>query len=80
MTRTEALERITSLAAQLDDEQLETLAAYTAYLAGPTVYSQLSDAQKAEIDDARAQIRRGDGIPGDQVFARLNAKLKNARV
>lgn len=70
MTRAEAIAQIAANAEKLDDEQLEGLAALTEALLGPSVYSTLSPADKAALD----RLDRGEGIPGEDVFARHTAQ------
>lgn len=79
MIRTKALAQIASTAAQLDDAQLEALAEYTAYLAGPTVYATLPEADKVKIEQALDALDRGEAIPAEQVFAELEAHIRTAR-
>ena len=45
----------------------------------PTVYSTLSEAEKAEIDAALDKLDRGEGIPGERVFAELRARIAAAK-
>lgn len=78
MTRSEAIAQIAAAAEKLNDEQLEGLAAFTATLVGPSAYSTLSPAEKAEIDAALDRLDRGEGIPGEDVFARLEARVAAA--
>lgn len=78
MTRTEIIAKITSTVAQLPDEQLEALAEYTAYLAGPTVYSTLPKSEKDAIDAALDSLDAGKGVPWDVVSVALDQKLKAA--
>ncbi len=80
MTRTEAIEKITSNVSQLDDEQLAALADYTAWLAAPSVYSTLPPAEKAALDAALDDLDRGAGVPWSTVKDELDAMLKAAGV
>ena len=79
MTRSEAIAQIAAAAAKLNHEQLEGLAAFTATLVGPSVYSTLSLAEKAELDAALDRLDRGEGVPGEEVFARLDARIAAAK-
>jgi hypothetical protein len=79
MTRSEAIARIAANAEQLNDEQLEGLAAFTAALVGPSVYSALSDTEKAALEAALDRLDRGEGIPGEEVFARIDARIAAAK-
>ena len=79
MTRFEAIAQIAAAAEKLNDEQLEGLAAFTAALVGPSVYSTLSEAEKAEIDAALDRLDNGEGIPGEEAFARLDARIMAAK-
>jgi len=79
MTRNEAIAQITSNAAQLGDDQLEALAEYTAYLAGPSVYSTLPQVEKDKIEEALDRLDAGEGIPGEKVFSELEARIASAK-
>jgi hypothetical protein len=79
MTRSEAIARIAANAEQLNDEQLEGLAALTSALVGPSVYSALPEAEKAALDAALDRLDRGEGIPGEEVFARIDARIAAAK-
>jgi hypothetical protein len=79
MTRSEAIAQIAANAQQLNDEQLEGLAAFTAALVGPNVYSTLSAAEKAALDAALDRLDRGEGMPGEEVFARIDARIAAAK-
>ena len=75
MTRSQAIAQIAANAEKLSDEQLDGLAAFTAALVRPSVYSTLSPAEKAAIDAALDRLDRGDGIAGEEVFSRLDARI-----
>ena len=79
MTRSEAIAQIAANAERLNDEQLEGLAAFTSALVLPSVYSTLSPGEKAVIDAALDRLDRGEGIPGEEVFARLDARIAAAK-
>jgi RNA polymerase-interacting CarD/CdnL/TRCF family regulator len=79
MSRTETLARIAANAEKLNDEQLEGLAAFTTSLVQPSVYSTLSATEKAALDAALDRLDRGEGIPGEEVFARLDARIAAAK-
>jgi hypothetical protein len=75
MTRSEAIAQIAANAEKLNDEQLEGLAAFTSTLVLPSVYSTLSPPEKAAIDAALDRLDRDEGIPGEEVFARFDARI-----
>jgi predicted transcriptional regulator len=79
MTRSEAIAQIAADAEKLNDEQLEGLAALTAALVRPSVYSTLSETEKAALDSALDRLDRGEGLPGEEVFARLDARIAAAK-
>ena len=78
MTRTQAIDLIKAKLNQLPDERVATLAELASAWTEPTVYSTLSDAEKAEIDAALDELDRGEGVPWDRVKADLDAKIKAA--
>lgn len=75
MTRTQAIDLLKAKLDQLPDERIETLAELATAWTQPTVYSTLSDAEKAEIDAALDELDRGEGVPWDTVKADLEAKI-----
>jgi len=79
MTKSEAIARIAADAEKLSDEQLEGLAALTAALVQPSVYSTLSPAEKTALGLALDRLDRGEGIPGEEVFARFDARIAAAK-
>jgi hypothetical protein len=79
MTRSEAIAKIAADAEKLNDEQLEGLAALTAALVQPSVYSTLSPAEKSALDLALDRLDRGEGIPGEEVFGRLDTRIPAAK-
>jgi predicted transcriptional regulator len=77
MTR---IERIAPFIEALPDDLFEDFLAAASYAAGDaTIYATLSAEQKAEIDAALARLDAGEGVPYDDVKARIDAKLKAAR-
>ncbi len=79
MTRTQAIDLIKAKLDQLPDERVETLADITKAWTEPTVYSTLTDMEKAEIDAALDELDRGEGIPGEQVFTELRQRIATAK-
>jgi predicted transcriptional regulator len=79
MSRLEAIAQIAANAEQLSDQQLKGLAALTAALVGPSVYSTLPESEKAALDAALDRLDRGEGIPGEEVFARLDGRIAAAK-
>jgi hypothetical protein len=79
MTRSEAIAKIAADAEKLNDEQLEGLAALTAALVRPSVYSTLSQAEKDALDIALDRLDCGEGIAGEEVFGRLDARIAAAK-
>ena len=76
MTRTQAIDLIKTKLADLSDERIETLAELAMAWAEPTIYSTLSDADKAEIDAAVDELDRGEGVPWETIKADLDARIK----
>jgi hypothetical protein len=79
MTRAESIAQIAANAEKLNDEQLEGLAALTTALVQPSVYSALSTAEKVLLDAALDRLDRGEGVPGEEVFGRLDARIAAAK-
>jgi hypothetical protein len=79
MTRVEAIAQIAANADKLNDDQLEALLALTSTLVRPSVYSTLLPADKAALDAALDRLDCGEGIPGEDVFARLDARIAAAK-
>lgn len=76
MTR---IERIAPFIDALSDDAFEDFLAAATYAAGKdTIYEKLSGEEKAEIDAAIARLDAGEGVPYDEIKARLDAKLKAA--
>jgi hypothetical protein len=80
MTRTDAIAEINATLETLPDERLEMLAELAQSWTRPTVFSSLSDTEKAEIDAALDELDRGEGVAWGAVRAELDAKLKAAGV
>jgi predicted transcriptional regulator len=76
MTRTQAIDLIKDKLEELPDERVEALAELASAWSKPTVYSTLSDAEKAEIDAALDELDRGEGVPWETIAADLEAKIK----
>jgi len=79
MTRSEAIAQIAADAEKLNDEQLAGLAAFTAALVRPSVFSTLPPAEKAVLDAALDRLDRGEGMPGEDVFRRIDARIAAAK-
>ena len=76
MTR---IERIAPFIEALPDDLFEDFLAAASYAASDaTIYATLPAGEKAEIDAAIARLDAGEGVPYDEVKARLEAKLKAA--
>lgn len=74
MTR---IERIAPFIKALSDDAFEDFLAAASYAAGDaTIYATLPAGEKAEIDAAITRLDAGEGVPYDEVKARLDAKLK----
>ncbi|HEY7669749.1 MAG TPA: hypothetical protein VH852_03840 [Hyphomicrobium sp.] len=72
MTR---IERIAPYIEALSDDAFEDFLAAAAYVAGDaTIYATLSAEDKAEIDAATARLDAGQGVPHDEVKARLTRR------
>jgi hypothetical protein len=79
MTRAEVIAQIAANAEKLNDDQLEGLAALTSILVQPSVYSTLAPADKVALDAALDRLDRGEGMPGEEVFRRLDAPIAAAK-
>ncbi len=79
MTRSQAIELIRTKLGDLSDERIEALAELTQAWSRPSVYSSLSNAEKAEIDAAIDELDRGEGVPWSMVAADLEAKINSAK-
>lgn len=75
MTRAQAIDLIKAQLDALPDERVEVLAELAQAWSEPTVYSTLSDAEKALINAALDRLDRGEGVLWEDVKARLNARL-----
>jgi hypothetical protein len=78
MNRTETIDRIKATLAVLPDEQLDALAELTRAWSAPSVYSQLSESEKHDIDAALDRFDAGEGVPWEDVKGRLQAKLRSS--
>jgi hypothetical protein len=79
MIRSEAIAQIAANAEKLNDEQLKGRAAFTAALIRLSIYSTLPPAENAALDAALDCLDRGEGIPGEDVFDRLDARIAAAK-
>lgn len=79
MTRTQAIDLIRAKLDTLPDDRIEVLAEVASAWDKPTVYSTLSEADKAELDAAVDELDRGEGIPGGQVFGELRQRIAAAK-
>jgi len=76
MTR---IERIAPFIEALSDDAFEDFLAAASHAAGDTtIYATLPESEKAEIDAAMARLDAGEGVPYDELKARLDAKIKAA--
>jgi ABC-type phosphate/phosphonate transport system permease subunit len=75
MTRSEAIAQMAANAEKRNDEQRAGLAAFTATRVRRCVYSTLPPAEKAVLDAALDRLDRGEGIPGEDVFHRLDGRI-----
>ena len=80
MTRKQAINQINATLERLPDELLETLAELAEAWTQPSVFSSLSESEKAEINAALDELDRGEGIDWKIVKADLDAQLKTAGV
>ena len=79
MTRTQTIDLIRAKLDTLSDDRLEVLAEVAAAPDRPTVYSTLTDAEKAEIDRALDELDRGEVVAGDQMFKELQRRIAAAK-
>jgi hypothetical protein len=79
MSRSEGIAQIATNAEKLNDEQLAGLAGFTSALVQPSVYSTLQSAEKALLDAALDRLDRGEGMPGEDVFRRMDARIAAAK-
>lgn len=79
MTRTQAIDLIRAKLDTLPDDRIEVLAEVASAWDKPTVYSTLSDVEKAELDAAVDELDRGEGIAGAQVFGELRQRIAAAK-
>ena len=74
------VERLTSLATKLSDEQIDDLLEVVDRLVAPvSVYDTLPEAARAGIADGLAQLDRGEGIALADYDRHIRAKLAAAR-
>ena len=78
MTRAETIDLIKAKLDELPDEQLDALAELTKSWSEPSVYSQLPETEKRDIEAALDRLDAGEGVPWEDVKARLQAKLRSA--
>lgn len=78
MRRNETIAHINATLAELPEDRLDDLAEIAAAWTRPTVYSSLSDTDKAAIDAALDALDRGEGVAWETVKAELDATLKAA--
>lgn len=78
MNRTETIDLIKAKLDELPDEQLDALAELTKAWSEPSVYSTLSETAKQDIEAALDRLDAGEGVPWEDVKARLQAKLRSA--
>ena len=78
MTRTETIDLIKAKLDELPDEQLDALAELTKSWSEPSVYSQLPETEKRDIEAALDRLDAGEAVPWEDVKARLQAKLRSA--
>ena len=78
MIRTETIDLIKAKLDELPDEQLDALAELTKSWSEPSVYSQLPETEKRDIEAALDRLDAGEGVPWEDVKARLQAKLRSA--
>ena len=79
MTRTQAIDLIKARLDTLPDDRIEVMAEVATATDRPTVYSTLTDAEKADIDAALDELDRGEGIPGEQVFSEMRQRVAAAK-
>ncbi len=79
MNRAQAISQIAKNAEKLNDAQLEGLVALTSDILKASIFSTLPPAEKALLDAALDRLDQGQGMPGDEVFARLDAHISAAR-
>jgi predicted transcriptional regulator len=73
------IERIAPFIEALSDDAFEDFLAAASYAAGDaTIYASLPASEKTEIDAALARLDAGEGVPYDEVKARLDAIIKAA--
>ena len=78
MSRAQALAEIEAVLPTLADEHVLALADLARRWQEPSVYSTLSQAERAEIDAALDRLDRGEGGPGDAALDRIDARIAAA--
>ena len=80
MTRTEKIALLSNIASTLDEEFLDDIIVAAQHASsGKTVYETLPEAMKQEIQDAKASLDRGEGIPSELVFSSIRKKISAAK-
>lgn len=80
MTRAEAIAEIQAKLRRLPDDRLVALADVVSAWSEPSVFSGLSAAERAALDEAVDSLDRGEGVDLDTVEKALDEKLKAAGV
>lgn len=73
------LDRLTQAASTLRDEQLDGLLGYVESLSAAPFYYSAPPEALASIERGLAQVANGETMPGEEVFARLQAKIDATR-
>ena len=73
MTRKQAINQINATLERLPDKRLEALAELAETWTQPSIYSSLSELERAEIDAALDDLDRGEGIDWKIVRTDLDA-------
>jgi predicted transcriptional regulator len=79
MSKMEAIAQFCRIAEQLSEEELQAVLDYSSYMAGPSVYSTLSEADKASINRGLADKQAGRVVDGDVAHAAIRQRIANAR-
>ena len=75
MSKMEAIARITAVCEKLDAAQVAEIEQFAADMLGPTVYSTLPESERRKIDEAIAELDRGEKISGPEFMAELKAGI-----